>query len=189
MTGKISHSAFPNDGRAMEADNGFEDIEYFDEDDQPIGIQKRNYVIRSGLIHRSANVIIRNDMGQIFVHQRKKTKAIYGGMWDIKVGGIPMVGESYNDAARRELLEETGIRLVELKFLFDMKFRDNLNKSNRKVFCCRYNGPIRIQQEEIEQGWFMPIEKAVEMGKEGKLSPSAVSVLAKYMGEGYAKTY
>ncbi len=150
-----------------------------DEDNNVIGKKSRKEVEEKALLHRSANVIIENDDGDIFVHQRKKDKYWYGGMWDIKVGGAVAYGESYEVAAKRELYEESGIKKVKLEFLFYERYRSDINNANRKVFRCLWNGPIDIQKEEIEQGKFMAIDEIKKM--QDKLSPTAKKVFKQYL--------
>jgi len=151
-----------------------------DEENNIIGKKPRKEVEEKAILHRSANVIIENDKGEIFVHQRKKTKFWFPGMWDVKVGGVVAYGESYEDTAERELYEEAGVKDVKLDFLFHDEYRSDVNNTNRKVFRCKWNGPIKIQEEEIEQGSFMTIDEIKKI--EDKLSPTAKQVFQKYLG-------
>ncbi len=152
-----------------------------DEEDNIIGEKPRKDVEEKNLIYRTAAVIVVNDKEEIFTHQRKKTKFLYPGMWDVKVGGMVLAGESYEDSAKRELYEEAGIKNVDLAFLYDQKMRSEINNVNRKVFKCIWNGPIKIQEEEIEQGKFMAIEEIKKLDEEGKLSPAAKQVFYQYL--------
>jgi len=152
-----------------------------DEEDNEVGKMPRKEVEEEAVLHRSGNVIVKNDKGEIFVHQRKIGKFPFSGMWDIKVGGAIPYGESYEDAAKRELYEEIGVKDIELKFLFKQKTRSNVQNTNREVFMCIWNGAVKLQEEEIEQGRFMTIDEIKKLDADGKLSPTAKQIFHKYL--------
>ncbi len=60
-----------------------------------------------------AGVLIENAQGQVLL--AKRAHEPYAGQWDI-VGGFMEAGESAEDAARREVLEETGLHVDGLRF-------------------------------------------------------------------------
>jgi isopentenyldiphosphate isomerase len=152
-----------------------------DENDNIIGEKPRKEVEENNLIHRSANIIVENDKGELFVHQRTITRFLYPGMWDTKVGGAVSAGESYEETAKRELGEEIGIKDVELEFLFNQRFRSEGHNANKKIFLCKSNGPMKLQEEEVEQGRFMTFDEIRGLEKEGKLSPTAKKVFDDYL--------
>jgi 8-oxo-dGTP pyrophosphatase MutT (NUDIX family) len=61
------------------------------------------------LRHRCVFVAVLHPDGRLLIHQRSPHKDVWPGWWDIAVGGVVTAGEGYDDAARRELLEEVGI--------------------------------------------------------------------------------
>tara|TARA_Y100000310_G_C20601720_1_gene773381 strand:- start:379 stop:906 length:528 start_codon:yes stop_codon:yes gene_type:complete len=152
-----------------------------DENDNVIGPSPNHEVWKNKLIHRAANVIVSNEKGQIFVHQRKIGIKIYSGKWDMKFGGAVIFGETYEDAAKRELEEEAGIKDVKLTFLFPQKFRSDIRNVNRQVFIITYEGPFNLQKEEVEQGKFMTIPEIKELEKKGMLSPTGIQVFNQYL--------
>jgi 8-oxo-dGTP diphosphatase len=56
---------------------------------------------------RCAAALIVDDEGRIFVQRRSATRRLFPDCWDV-VGGHLEPGESYEDALRREVREETG---------------------------------------------------------------------------------
>ncbi|WP_067836805.1 NUDIX hydrolase [Nocardia lijiangensis] len=95
-------------------------VERVDEHDRVLDIVDRDKAIRARWLHRVATVVCRDDAGRIFVHRRPEDSTRFPGYYNWLIGGAVAVGESYEDAARRELTEELRasgrIRFV-LKFL------------------------------------------------------------------------
>lgn len=156
-------------------------IDIVDDNDAVIRQATWQEMHSKGLLHRSANVFVFNSKGELYVHKRATGLSLYPGMYDVKLGGIVRAGESYEDAALREIKEEAGMENVQLKYLFSVKFRSEHNNNNRKVYRCVYDGKITLQKEEVESGRFMTIDEARKMMAEGKLSPSAVNVFTEFL--------
>lgn len=55
------------------------------------------------------HVCIFNSKGEMLIQQRQSTKDSWPNMWDISVGGSVIAGESSQQGAHRELLEELGL--------------------------------------------------------------------------------
>ncbi|MFH1642857.1 MAG: NUDIX domain-containing protein [Nanoarchaeota archaeon] len=149
-----------------------------DDEDNVIEKIEGDIILEKKMLHRNASVIIVNKEGKLYVHQRKKTKNLYPGMWDVKAGGGVRFGETYEEAALREMSEEVGINNQKIKFLFSDKFRSNEFNCNRKVYTVIWDGSITIQKEEIEQGRFMDIIEIENMVD--KLSPTEMQIINKY---------
>ena len=156
-------------------------VDIVDEDDSVIGSASWHEMMSKGLLHRTSNVFVFNSKGELFVHRRADNLRLYPGMWDVKFGGSVRAGESYEEAAKRELEEEANIAGVRCAELFRMKTRRKENNVNRAVFRCVHDGPLRLDQEEVAEGKFVSIEEAKKMQKEEKLSPSAVDVLTEFL--------
>jgi len=84
-------------------------IEVVDEEDNVLEIVRRERVRAERLRHRTAFVVVRSSRGEVLAHRRALTKRVAPGEWDLGFGGGVAVGESYEDAAARELAEEAGI--------------------------------------------------------------------------------
>lgn len=70
--------------------------------------QLRKYVGHQTLILPGSNVIILNDKGEVLLQEREP--GIYG-----LPGGLMELGESLEETARREVLEETGLQIAALQ--------------------------------------------------------------------------
>lgn len=105
--------------------------------------------------------------GKLLIQQRSTEKAMFGGMWDLSAGGYAQEGESSEEAARRELLEEIGIEAAEdLCFAFTEPFHmifDDMYVLKRDV---QLQG-LTLQKGEIDQVAWAGCEEIIEMIREG----------------------
>ena len=88
---------------------GDELVDIVDEHDHVIATVTRREMRAGRLRHRAVYIAIQGTDGRLFVHQRSFDKDVRPGAWDIAVGGVVGAGESYDEAALRELEEEVGI--------------------------------------------------------------------------------
>jgi 8-oxo-dGTP pyrophosphatase MutT (NUDIX family) len=99
--------------------------------------------------------------------------------WEIPEGGCP-AGESPVEAARRELLEETGIVAAEIKpLLTGIQISNSTTNEVCDVFVATGLTFAEAQPEETEQLEVLrlPLAEAIEMVRDGRIRDS-VSVLA-----------
>jgi isopentenyl-diphosphate Delta-isomerase len=159
--------------------------EYFaivDEEDNLVGKATYEEMVKDGVIHRSANIMVFNSGGKLFCHQRALGLKLYPGLWDVKFGGLVDYGETYEAAAKRELFEEASIKVSKIKPLFKLKTRKKENMTNREVFSCVYDGEINLDPGEVAEGKFLTIKEALKLGESCKMSPSGKEILSKYFG-------
>ncbi|WP_328335910.1 MULTISPECIES: NUDIX hydrolase [unclassified Streptomyces] len=100
-------------------------VEHVDEHDRVLGIVERDEAVRENWPHRIATTICRDREGRILVVRRSETHSRFPGHYDVMVGGAVDVGESYEEAAVRELAEELGVR-VPVRFLFKFLCREGI---------------------------------------------------------------
>ncbi|MEU2233501.1 NUDIX domain-containing protein [Streptomyces vietnamensis] len=94
-------------------------VERVDCQDRVLGVVTRRRAIREGWLHRIASTVCRDESGRFLVHRRSEHLSRFPGLYEVMVGGAVGVGESYEQAAGRELAEELGIRgLPRLLFTF-----------------------------------------------------------------------
>jgi isopentenyl-diphosphate delta-isomerase type 1 len=137
--------------------------EYFDivdENNQIVGRASRSECHGNpSLIHRAVHVLVFHPDGRLFLQKRSTSKDVQPGKWDTSVGGHLGSGESYLQAASREMKEELGINKAELTYLYDYSFRNSLESENIRSYKIIYDGHILIDPEEIDDGRFYSLEE------------------------------
>src|SRR5262245_30054790 len=99
-------------------------VDVVDTDDRVVRRVSRAEMRRDNLLHRAVYLLVWNGRDELFVHRRTPTKDVYPGYYDVTVGGVVGAGESYDEAARRELAEEVGIADAVLTPLFALRYAD-----------------------------------------------------------------
>ncbi|BCA79445.1 NUDIX domain-containing protein [Desulfuromonas sp. AOP6] len=123
-----------------------------DENDQVIGQAPRSCCHGDpSLIHRVAHVLVFNPAGSLLLQKRARTKDIQPGKWDTSVGGHLDPGESYREAALREMKEELGITGIPLTYLYSSKIRNDIESENVATYLTCYDGELTFPLEEIEE--------------------------------------
>ena len=107
------------DPAAESSDPADEMFDVVDADDRVIRQERRSVVHAQGLAHRAVHIFLFNSRGQLLVQRRSATKDEYPLTYTSSASGHVGAGETYEDCAPRELLEEVGIeapieRLVKL---------------------------------------------------------------------------
>lgn len=119
------------------------------------------------LIHRSVRVMVFHPDGDFMLLQKRAmSKDIFPGRWDCAVGGHLDSGETYEEAAVREMGEELGLPPgLPLKHLFDMKVRNELESENVREFSTVSGGPFVIQRSELDEVRFFSFAELKRMRK------------------------
>ena len=108
-----------------------------------------------------AGVILLNDKNEILLGRRTDN-----GYWDYPAGSMEL-GESFEECARREVREETGLLCGKLEYFMDMSGEDSFYEypNGDKVylagilFICRdFTGNMKVQKEEAYEQKFFPID-------------------------------
>lgn len=154
-----------------------------DENNIETGTAPRHEMRTKGLLHRACYILVFNSRGELFVQKRTTWKDIYPGYYDIAAGGVVLAGESYDEAARRELEEELGIRDTPLTSHFTFFYEEGKNQVWGRVYSCIYDRELTLQEEEVESGFFAAPEKVVALCKKDPFTPDGIYVLQRYLKE------
>ena len=152
-----------------------------DADNNETGTLPRHEMRAKGLPHRASYILVFNGRGELFVQKRTMTKDIYPGYHDIAAGGVVLAGESYDQAAARELAEELGIIGIPLTPHFTFHYEDGSNLVWGRVYSCIYDGEMTLQEEEIENGFFLTPDKVLALSEKESFTPDGLYVLKRYL--------
>lgn len=156
-----------------------EEVVVVDAANRVVGAAPRSQVLAQGLVYRAAYILVFNSRGELYVQKRTPTKDLYPGWYDAAAGGIVLAGERYAACARRELAEELGIRGVPLVRRFDLYFEEGGNRAWGRAYTCVYDGPLRLQPEEVAHGLFAPVGDVLG-GRFAPLTPDTRGVLERH---------
>ena len=148
-----------------------------DRENHLTGETRRARMRTEHLPHRAAAIFVRNAEGAYFVQQRSSGKDIYPGYHDVAAGGVVLAGESYSQAAARELAEELGISGAPLQAMFDYYYESETNRVWSRAYLCKHGGPFVLQADEVAGGRFMtPAEIAASAMP---FTPDGLAMLAR----------
>jgi len=99
------------------------DVVLVDADDREVGRADKHEAHRTGALHRAVSVFAFDGAGRLLVQQRAEAKYHSAGLWSNSACTHPRPGESAEDAARRCLAEEMGLRAVGLEKAFTLVYR------------------------------------------------------------------
>lgn len=129
-------------------------VERVDEQDRVIGVVDRAEAIEKKWLHRIATTVCRDPDGRILVHRRPENDSRFPGQYNWLVGGAAEVGESYEEAAARELAEEMGV-FGTPRFLFKFLCRGEISPYWLGVHEVVVTGALAPDPAEIAwHGWF-----------------------------------
>jgi isopentenyldiphosphate isomerase len=152
-----------------------------DQTDRVIGTATRGQVHGNPeLIHRVAHVLVFNDQGDLFLQKRSLQKDVQPGKWDTSVGGHVNLGESYLEAAAREMKEELGIEPGEIEFLYKYRHSNDFEAEFVTTFRCTWNGEFTINRDELSEGRFWRLEEILTQAEATVFSPNFLDELQRY---------
>ncbi|AZL70789.1 MULTISPECIES: NUDIX hydrolase [Pseudomonas] len=165
---------------AHRAASDAERVAWVDDHDQPLGALPRAELRERGLIGRCTFILLFNSAGDLCVHRRTLSKALYPGYWDVAAGGMVGHEESYADSAARELEEELGVSGVALRFHEKFYFDQPGNRLWCAVFSAVWDGALRLQPEEVSEARFIPVEQAELESASRPYCPDSLAALQRY---------
>jgi isopentenyldiphosphate isomerase len=146
-------------------------MEYLDvvnDEDEVVGKASRDKIYKNLLSHRIVHVLIFNSTGEMALQLRTKNMSHCPLHWSTSAGGHVKSGESYQEAAERELKEECGID-TNIEFMFKDRYihKDILTKF-LSTFKTLYDQPLKMKNREVETIEFFSINKIKEMIRKGE---------------------
>ena len=142
----------------MVADAADEPVEVVDADGRVVDVVSRARMRAERLRHRAVFVAVVSRDGRLLVHQRSHEKDVWPGWWDCAVGGVVAAGESWEDAAVRELAEEVGVVGVAPEAIDGgvvRGFEDATVALVGRCFRVVHDGPFHFADGEVLQAHFV----------------------------------
>ncbi|MBP3828815.1 MAG: NUDIX domain-containing protein [Bacteroidaceae bacterium] len=134
----------------------------------------------SKLLHPVVHLHVFNTAGELYLQKRPSWKDIQPGKWDTAVGGHVALGETTEEALRREVREELGITDFEAMFVDKYVFESPRERELVYVYRCTYDGTLHPSTTELAGGRFWSLtELRAAMGK-GLLTPNFESEFTRY---------
>jgi 8-oxo-dGTP diphosphatase len=129
--------------------------------------------IQNKELHRvTVTAIICKD-GKYLIIQRSLNKKAFPGKWTVPGGGIEVMDYinlpktnkdswyyALENALRREVIEETGLEIENIKYLCDVAFirPDNIPVITLSYYCDWKYGEVKLNDENIDYKWITPGE-------------------------------
>lgn len=124
-------------------------------------LELRKTVGHRPLIMACAGVLLLNEKQELLLQKRADN-----GLWGYP-GGSMELGESFEDCARREVQEETGLICGKLEHFMnvsgeDVHYRypngDEIYAAEEVFLCRNFSGQMVCQKEEVENLRFFPLD-------------------------------
>lgn len=136
-------------------------MDIVNEYDEVIGQDTRKHIHDNHEIHRGVHVLVRNSKGDVLVQRRSLSKDYYPGYYDISVGAQVSSGESYEDAARREVAEELGCQVTSLIPVAYYDAFSARQREKRRLYLLCSEGPFEINACEVQEIEFLALTDLV----------------------------
>jgi isopentenyldiphosphate isomerase len=169
MVGTALMSGIPGPGDEL--------VDVVDDDDVVLRTVTRGEMRARRLRHRVVFIIVSSTTGALLVHRRSDDKDLWPGRWDIGVGGVVGAGESYEDAARRELAEEVGVEDVQPAYVADGRYADADVDLVARAFRVVHDGPFRFADGEVVEARWVDADGLAELIAGESFVPDSLTLL------------
>ena len=159
-------------------------VDVIDENGDFVNTVRRKEAYERRLKIKAAFVVVKNSRNEIHISQRSKNKEIFPLRWQVGAGGAVKSGESFGDAAKRELREEMGVVTDSLKFLFEYDYTDEKNNYRGRVYLVEWDGDVDIDKEEMSTGKWVSKQEITEKIGEGFFCPDTEKCINRYIEMG-----
>ncbi len=128
-----------------------------DENDVVIGKEKRGVVHAENLLHRAVHIWVWNTRGELYLHLRSALKDQFPLCFTSSASGHVDAGETYEEAAVRELREELGLT-GELKFVTKLPGSEKTAYEHTALYYLTTDATPTPDPQEIQELFTRPPE-------------------------------
>jgi isopentenyldiphosphate isomerase/intracellular septation protein A len=125
-----------------------------------------------GRLHPVVHLHLIDSKDRLYLQKRPGNKQIQPGKWDTAVGGHILSGEKLEDALKREMMEELGLKDLQARMVARYKWETEVESELVFMFVARYDRAITFNPTEIEDGRFWKIKKIRENLKQDLFTPN-----------------
>lgn len=165
-----------------EGDNVAELVEEVDSEGRVLRVVTRAEMRNHRLRHRAVFIAVVNTQAHLLVHRRASSKDLWPSFWDIACGGVVGPGESWRDAANRELAEELGVAGVELEEIGGGAFDDEDAQVIGRCFVARSDGPFVFTDGEVTEAHFVDAAGLEDLISSRPVCPDSVALVRPLLG-------
>ena len=141
--------------------------------------------LAKGLLHRAVAVLIIRGDGRYLLQARSRRDAWHPGLWTISSTGHVRKGETYLDAAKRELFEELGIRdnltFVKKYLLPPISGAGIIEHEWVCLFTSQTDQTCKIDLGEVEEVREVSESDLRKLVTDGPFTPDAKIILSDYL--------
>ncbi len=160
-------------------------VDVVDKKDNVIEQEPLQECVELGLLHRAiVAILLDSTMKKTYIQKRSENKSFYPGFWTASCTGHVSSGETYLEAATREVEEELGLNSVKLEPVFKFlspkwKFGNRIEWEYITVFEGNtMDQKITLQESEVQDGRYVLLEELASLLKKEEKSFTPDSVIA-----------
>ncbi len=159
-----------------------------DDQDRVIGQTAQEEIYAKKLNHRIVHVFVINPKtNQIYFQKRAETKSFLPGYYCTSAGGHVHAGESYLQAAQRELKEELGLD-VPLHKACSLQFVSDNHARFIQLFVAYAEEGFNFTDGEVASGEFLDMGEAFSLVQKGQKIHPQLDVCFRWLYENRKKT-
>jgi isopentenyldiphosphate isomerase len=152
-------------------------VDIVDDDDNVICTVTRSEMRACRLQHRSVGVAVLSTDGRLLIHRRSDAKDLWPGWWDIAAGGVVAAGETYEEAAQRELAEELGIFDAAIEYLGRSHYIDEDLAALCRGYRVVHDGPFTFADGEVAEARWVTFAELESMRPSHQFLPDSLAML------------
>jgi isopentenyldiphosphate isomerase len=160
-------------------------VDIVDEGDVVKGTATIGDCLEKGLLHRAVAVLVVRSDGEFLLQQRSRRDMWHPGLWTLSSTGHVKAGESYDEAAERELSEELGISVKPIRLrkhlLPPIQWGGLTEREWVNLYVARTDMPCKIDRGEVEGVKEVAAPQLRRMFNDGSMTPDAVILLTEYL--------
>ncbi|OGE86322.1 MAG: hypothetical protein A3J48_02385 [Candidatus Doudnabacteria bacterium RIFCSPHIGHO2_02_FULL_46_11] len=162
-------------------------IDRVDENDRVLGPISRKNIYRENASFRTSHIFVFNSKGELLLQKLASTRERYPGKWGSSVAGYVISGESYEQAAKRKLMDELGVSSsgAKLQTIGKTFIQDEGRKKFITLYRTDHDGGFKPDSEQIDEVKFFALKKIEEMRKDNpdEFTPNFLYLLDFYTNQ------